>query len=210
MNEWPPLPPNRDELHGEELSYYDEVAERQRRLWGMEPQGYFGAMLNSPRLAAAVSELGRRVRTSAKEGVTPDARRETADMVLCVELDNDAVFTVHLPDAVAVGVRPQMIAGLVSGDESEFTAEERLLVDHVRAVLNGTVTAESFNALAAQITVRGAVEFTLITTFLISTMRAMAALGTATVPGSPVDRAALVQPYLDGTAALPDPNAHTG
>ena len=76
MNEWPPLPPNRDDLKGEELGYYDEVADRQRRLWGMEPTGYFGAMLNSPRLAAAVSELGRRVRTSATEGVTSDAVRE--------------------------------------------------------------------------------------------------------------------------------------
>ena len=55
MSTWPPAPPDRDTLDDAEKTYYDEVADRQRRLWGMEPMGYFGALLNSPRLAAAVS-----------------------------------------------------------------------------------------------------------------------------------------------------------
>ena len=210
MSAWPPAPPDRDKLGDAEKTYYDEVADRQRRLWGMEPSGYFGALLNSPRLAAAVSELGRRVRTSATEGVTSDAVRETADMVLCQALDNDSVFSVHLPDAVAVGVRPELIDGIVRGTDENFTDDERVLVAHVHDVLNCRVTDESFNRLVDVLDLRGAVEFTIIICFLISTMCCMQALGASTAPGSPLDRVAMVQPYLDGTAELPDPKAHTG
>jgi hypothetical protein len=206
---WPPAPPRREDLSEEDREHYDRVADRQRRLWGMEPSGYFGALLNAPRVGAAVSDLGAVMRTTALHGRLPNDVRETADMVLSVDLDDPLVFQVHLPDAVANGVRPEFVAALVAGDDAAFTPAERQLVDYIRAVLSGRVTAEQFGALAERLTLQGAVEYTALITFLISTIRCMQALG-ATAEAGEVDKAALVQPFLDGTAALPDPAAHLG
>jgi alkylhydroperoxidase/carboxymuconolactone decarboxylase family protein YurZ len=81
----------------------------------------FGALLQPPPLAATLVRFGTGIRQGQLRGTYTDAERELMDIVLAVELGDNAVLAVHIPDAVAVGVRPDAIAAVIERRDGTIT-----------------------------------------------------------------------------------------
>lgn len=217
---WPPPMPSRDDLREDEVAAYDSVVDRQtkygyvefvkrflhedvlRSFPGEGIQPYFGAMLNSPLVAAGMSDLGAVYRTRGEyEGGMTHADREWVDMVICDELVCNWVLYVHAPDAVASGVRADAILAVVQGREQDLTEEEKLKADFIRSVVRGTVKPAQYEAVEALLGRRGAVEVTAFTGHLLKTMRLMQAWGVPDIQHDQLEE--FVQAIVDGKIELP-------
>jgi alkylhydroperoxidase family enzyme len=205
-----PKPPARESVAAAERADYDLVSKRIGKLYDAYdvPSAYFGALLNAPPLAAAIVRLGRMVREGELRGSYTDAERELVDIVLGVDLDYNGIFTVHIPDAIAVGVRPEAIEALRSGEESKLTDDERQIADYSRQVVSGTVTDESYAALQERMGERGALEFTVFVGFLLMVFRLWQALGVPDPSDGEIDQ--LVRDLVTGAIETPDPGARIG
>jgi alkylhydroperoxidase family enzyme len=207
----PLQPPPREAIAESDLADYDLVVSRQKRLWEDAPRNsdvYFGALLNSPAIAAALATLGRVMREGQVRGTYSDADRELVDMVLSVDFDYRAILALHVPDAIAVGVRLEAIEALWHGREEDLNEEERFLVAYIRSVATGTVDDRQFDALTARMGERGAVEYSAFIAFLVMTFRLWQALG---VPEpSPAEIDELLDSYRAGTGPAIDARARIG
>jgi hypothetical protein len=194
-----------------ELSHYDLVVARQKSLWEAAPRNsdaYFGALLNSPTVAASFASLGRVMREGQVRGTYSDADRELVDMVLSVDFDYRAILALHIPDAIAVGVRLEAIEALWEGREEDLTEEERFRIAFIRAVASGTVDDRLFAQMCERLELRGAVEYSAFIAFLVMTMRLWQALGVPEPSREEIDQ--LLQAYRDGTGPEIDPRARIG
>jgi alkylhydroperoxidase family enzyme len=202
--------PARDEVPEEEREAYDRVFERTSRIHGLDSvqAHYFRALLNAPPLADVLVRFGRLAREGQLRGAYTDAERELVDMVLATDLDYNGILDVHVPDALAVGVRPEAIEAVRKGREGELTDEERQIVDYARQVINGAVTDESYAALVERLGRRGAVEFTIFVGFLLMTVRLWQALGVPDPTDEEIDE--LFRGLVEGTISIPDPKARIG
>ncbi|HKP16872.1 MAG TPA: hypothetical protein VJT84_00245 [Gaiellaceae bacterium] len=205
-----PKAPRLEETDPAERPQYEAVAERTERIHGLEGQAakYFAALLNSPPLAAALAELGTQVRRGQLRGTYPDAERELMDILFAAELDCNAILPIHLPDAVAVGVRLEAIESLLRGKEGELLDDEKGLVAYGREFIEGRVTDDSYAAIRKRFGERGAVEFTILLGFLLMTLRLWQALGVPEPTDQEVD--SLLDGLRSGTVPLPDPHARIG
>jgi alkylhydroperoxidase/carboxymuconolactone decarboxylase family protein YurZ len=205
-----PAAPPFEQIAEEERSDYRHVVERTARVH--EPDGpaskYFGAVLNSPPLAAALVRLGTQVRRGQVRGTYTDAERELMDVALAVDLGSNAILVVHIPDALAVGVRPQAIRALLERSDDELTQDERQLVTLARDFVAGNVRAESYATLEKRFGKRGAVEFTVLLGFLVMTIRLWQALGVPDPSDGEVRE--LMQGLESGSIPVPDPSARIG
>jgi hypothetical protein len=219
MSWTPPLPP-REAVREEEQAAYDSVVQRQtaygytefvkrflhedvlRAFPGDRVQPYFGAMLNSPLVAAGMSDLGAVYRTRGEhaDGMS-HADREWVDMVICEEVECFWVLYVHAPDAAASGVRPEAILAVVQGRDDQLTEDEQRKADFIRAVVRGTMTRELYQAVEAQLGVRATVELTAFTGHLLKTMRLMQAWGVPDITRDQLEE--FVQAIVDGRVELP-------
>jgi len=218
--QWPPPMPARDAVREDELDAYDRVVERQtaygyadfvkrfrhpevlRAFPGDRVQPYFAALLNSPLIAAGMSDLGAVYRrTGEYEGGMRHIDREWVDMVMSDELGINWVLYVHAPDAAAVGVRPEAILALVRGHEDELTDDERQMADFIRAVARGTMTTALYRAVEDRLGVRGAVELTAFCGHLIKTTRLMQAWGIPDISKQQLEE--FVQGIVEGEVELP-------
>lgn len=210
MSRRPPSRPQRSEIAPEQLEAYDFVLARldslteEYRTSG--PGDYHGALLNSPPVAAALNNLGAVVRQGSLRGSYTDAERELADVVLSVDFDYRGVLPIHLPDAIAVGVRPDAIDAIREGREGDLADDERQLVDYIREVSRGQVTDESFGAMVERFGLSGAVDYTAFVAFLICTMRLWSALGVRDPSNHEIDE--LLAGLREGRVKVPDPEAH--
>jgi alkylhydroperoxidase family enzyme len=205
----PRLPAAAD-VSAAERADYDLVIERTSRVHGLDgiAATYFGALLQSPPLAATLVRLGTGIRQGQLRGTYTDAERELMDIVLAVELGDNAILAVHIPDAVAVGVRPEAIAAIIERRERDLTTDERQLADFAHAFVAGTVDDALYATIRHRLGDRGAVEFTVLLGFLVMTIRLWQALG---VPQpSDAEIAALLAGLRNGTIAPPDPTARIG
>jgi alkylhydroperoxidase family enzyme len=166
---------------------------------------YFGALLNSPPLAAGLMDMGRTVRQRGlHEGTYTHAQRELVDQVLSADWDTNVVQLTHVPDGLAVGVRLEAIDALREGREEDLDDEERLLADHIRRVASGTVTDESYAPVEAHMGRRAALEYTIFIGFLMMTIRLNQALGVPDPPREEID--AMLDEFRTGKRELPDPS----
>lgn len=217
---WTPSMPDRDAIPEDERAAYDSVVDRQaaydytdfvkrflhpevlRAFPGTSMQPYFGAMLNSPLVAAGMSDLGAVYRT---RGETPNgmthADREWIDMVVCDELECLWVLYVHAPDAVASGMRVEAVLAIVRHRDADLSEPEKLKADFIRAVIRGTMTAELYKAIEGLVGVRAAVEMTAFTGHLIKTMRLMQAWGIPDITRDQLDE--FIQAIADRRVELP-------
>jgi hypothetical protein len=206
----PPARPDRSQIKPEDLESFDYVIERlgslteEYRTFG--PGAYHGALLNAPQAAAALNRLGAIARTGSLRGSYTDAERELADVVLSVDLGYNGVLPIHLPDMFAVGVRPDAIDAIRSGRESELEPDERQLVEYVRAVANGRVTDELFDAMVQRWGLSGAVDYSAFVCFLICTMRMWAAMGVRNPSDVEIDE--LIAGLRAGNVTVPAADAH--
>jgi hypothetical protein len=202
-----------------DLPAYDAVVARQGRLAfdlgllgdGPFPESagyagpYFGALLNSPELAEGIARMGTLVRTGERRGAYTNAERELADMVLSTDFGYTAILALHIPDALAVGVRLEAIEAIRAGQADELTDDEAQLVAYIRQVVSGQVTDESWAGMARRFGERGAIEYTAFISWLLCTMRLWQALD---VPGPGQDAIdAMLADYRAGRRALPDREA---
>src|SRR3954453_23730877 len=106
--------PRRADVHEDELAAYDAVVERTAAMVGATVPAdgelyvgeYWGALLNSPPMAAALNELGRLVRAAGDRSDSfSHYDREFVDQVLWADWKTNVVQEFHLPDALAFGVR---------------------------------------------------------------------------------------------------------
>ena len=212
MREFERLPsaPPRDDVPEDERESYDRVVERTGRVHGLEsnPANYFRALLNAPSLGWGIVQLGTLVRQGQLRGTYTDAERELIDVVYGEDFGYRGHYTVHLPDAFAVGVRPEAIEALRSGREEELDGDERQIVAYARAVADGTVTDELYASIRERFGARGAVEFTLFCGFLGMTLRLWQALGVPDLTEEESDE--LIRGLRDGTIATPSPTARIG
>src|SRR4051795_2451015 len=174
--------PDRESIPEDELDDYDRMVERARNARADHPTEhyppYFGALLNSPPLAAALMGMGKVVRQiGLREGSYTHAQREWVDQVLSADWDTNVVQLTHIPDGLAVGLRLEAIDALREGREEDLDDEERLLADHIRRVVSGRVTDESYAEVEAHMGRRAALEYTIFIGFLAMTIRLNQALG---------------------------------
>jgi hypothetical protein len=202
--------PDRASIAEDERADFDAVMERTERVHGLDgiAAKYFGALANTPPLAAVIAQYGTRVRQGQLRGMYTDAERELMDLALAHELRGSAILPIHIPDAVAVGVRPAAVEAVLGGDDAALTEDERQLVEYARSFARGTVDDEQYARIRDRFGPRGAVEFTVLLGFLTMTIRLWQALG---VPEpTPVEVEALLQSLRDGTLELPDAAARIG
>jgi hypothetical protein len=173
----PPQAPPRDAVAPDERDDYDAVVARALGKFGRLPP-YHAALLNSPPFAAALNAVGLVVRAAGKR---PDsyshAERELVDQVLSADFGTNVLQRIHVPDAVAAGVRVEAIRALRADDESGLSEDERQLAAYVRAVVSGSVADEQYEAIEARLGARGAVEYTIFIAFLQMTIRLWQAFG---------------------------------
>jgi hypothetical protein len=203
-------PPALDEIQADEREDADRVLERTSRVHGLDGPAfqYFGALLNAPPLAAALADLGTQVRRGMLRGTYTDAERELMDIALAVALGSNAILPIHIPDALAVGVRPEAIAALLEHDDDALSADELALVQYARQFIDGAVTDASYAELTNRFGVRGAVEFTVLLGFLLMTIRLWQAFGVSEPSAEEVD--SLFAGVRSGAIPLPDPEARIG
>jgi 4-carboxymuconolactone decarboxylase len=189
---------------------YDHVVGRTERVHGLDGPAaqYFGALLNSPPLAAALTRLGTAVRQGATRGTYTDAERELLDVALAVALGQNAILPIHIPDAIAVGVRPEAIEALLRGVDAELTPGERELVQYARDVDSCRVTDESYAAIERRFGRRGAIEVTGLVGFLLMTIRMWHALGVS--EPSTDEMLDLLTDVREGRVEVPAPDARIG
>jgi len=202
--------PDRASIAEDERADFDAVLERTERIHGLDGVAakYFGALANTPPLAAVIAQYGTRVRQGQLRGTYTDAERELMDLALAHELRGSAILPIHIPDAVAVGVRPAAVEAVLAGDDAALTEDERQLVEYARSFARGEVGDEQYARIRDRFGARGAVEFTVLLGFLTMTIRLWQALG---VPEpTPVELEALLQSLRDGTLELPDAAARIG
>jgi hypothetical protein len=196
----PVTPPDREQIAEAELAAHDSVRERFRAMGGegggyADSGAYWSALLNSPPFAAAIAQMGSLVRNAGERpGTYSHADREFVDMVLSFDWDYRGLLGIHIPDAVALGVRIEAIEALRAGREEQLTDDERLLADYIRRVLNGTVTDAAYEQMEARLGKRGTVEYTFFISFLQFVGRLWQAFGVPDIP----DIGELLQSLRDG------------
>jgi hypothetical protein len=200
----PPIPPSRDEVPEHEREAYDMVVQRSAGKFGSLPP-YHAALLTSPPFGAALNQLGRLARTAGERpGTYSHADREFVDQVLSADWGTNVVQRLHVPDALAVGVRAEAIEALRSGHEERLTPDEQLLAGYIRAVVNGTVTDDAYEAIERRLGPRGAVEYTVFIGFLSMTIRLFQAFGMPDPDDAEI--AQLLSELQAGARELPDPS----
>jgi hypothetical protein len=212
MNRPPPQPP-RESIAADEIEAYDRIVARSFKLRMPGADGelagpYWGALLNAPSLANGLAEMGRLMRTGELRGSYSHAQRELVDMVMSADLGYNAILALHIPDALAVGVRIEAIDAIRTGREDELTEEEREIAAYTRAVMGGKNNDASFQTMVNRLGLRGAVEFTVFIAFLLGIMRIWQGLGVADPSDDEIDK--MLDGYRRGATSLPDPNLRIG
>jgi alkylhydroperoxidase family enzyme len=201
----PPSSPARDEIPEDERDAFDMVVDRNEAKFGGKLPPYHAALLNSPPFGAALNQLGRLARTAGERpGTYSHAEREFVDQVLSADWGTNVVQSLHVPDALAVGVRLEAIEALRSGHEEDLTPDERQLAEYIRAVVNGTMTDEAYEAMERRLGQRGAVEYTIFIGFLNMTIRLFQAFGMPDPDDEQIE--ALLRDLRTGARELPDPS----
>lgn len=221
---WTPPLPQRESLRDAEKEAFDNVVSRQlsygysefvkrfmheevlRSFPGDRVQPYFAALLNSPLIASGMSDLGVVYRT---RGEYPDgmshADREWVDMVTCDEINYFWVIYVHVPDAVAVGVRAEAILALVQQRTHDLTDIEQLKTRFIRAVARGEMNAALFKSMEAEVGTRAVVEMIAFCGHTLKTKRLMQAFGVPDITRAQLEE--FTQAVVDGKVDIPDRNA---
>jgi hypothetical protein len=161
-----------DKVVGRDNVYRDETR------WTF--QANYGILLNSPKLAELIQNFGNFYRSWV-----PHVQRDLVTIVVAVDMGSTFVLLPHIPNAVAYGIRPKLIAALIDGtDNAVATEAEALLVRYIRQVASGTVEDDTFAAIEADLGVRGTLELTANIAWVPAVIRMMQAFALEQPPMS--------------------------
>jgi hypothetical protein len=179
-----PAAPGRDEFTDpEELEAFDRAYDRLLTFYlgdpaDFKPGGYYGALLNSPLLADAISQLALLARSAGnREGSHSHADREWVDQVLSKDWGYYGVLGMHTADALGVGVRLEAIEALWEDREDDLNDDEKLLTAYIRQVATGTVDDETWGRMEERLGRRGLIEYTMFVCHLQRVLRLFQAFG---------------------------------
>ena len=173
---FPPKQPARASLAPNEQSMWDDVIERARKQAPTRDvdtdAGYYGRLLQSPPASYHLSELGRFFRgVGDRPGSYSHHDREVVDQVFAADWKTNCVAITHINDALAVGVRMELIEALRYGREHELTEDEAGLVSFIRKVVTGKMDKATWDRIETRMGERGVVEYACFILFLQTTMR---------------------------------------
>lgn len=131
----------REHLSKDHKKIFDRIAKTRGSV-----QNVFAALLNSPEAAEAVTSVGEYIRY--KSNLDPIIR-ETAILTTAKELQNSYEWAQHEPVAREVGVREEVIDGILSGKgPMGLPPKEGLFIQAAtELVRTATVTKNTFQAL---------------------------------------------------------------
>jgi hypothetical protein len=181
----PPELPDKASLSEEDREIFDALVPRITENYGdgtarFEANVFWRALLNSPPLATAVCNLAFTMVATGKRGEGySDAEREMINTVLSFDAGHYELALHHFTsgNVERAGIRPGAIRALWEGHEDDLLADERQLVDFIRAVVSGSVTDEMFDAMAERLDgVRGVTEYTIAISYLLMALTLMRAL----------------------------------
>jgi hypothetical protein len=206
--------PSRDAFTDQaDLDAYDSVTERETGMFkdfrfdpalnAPDVGPYWGGLLNSPPMAAIAGVMGNFIRTAGERDNTyAHWERELVDQVLCADWKTNIVLKLHIPDAVATGVRLEAIEAIRYGREEELNDDERLLVRYIRAVVSGTVDDELSAKMTERLGPLGVVEYSGFIMWLAWIIRFMQVLQVPDPSDEEID--ALIVGLKDGSVPVPD------
>jgi hypothetical protein len=203
----PPSPPSRDEIPEEELEEFDAAARRLEQIeaYDLDPnvaKYYQSSLLNSPVLCRHLNLIGKWCRARGESGVSySHTDREFVDQVLCADWKMNQILPLHLPDAVAQGVRIEAIRALRAGREEELTDDERLLAAFIRGVANGAMTDELWARMVERIGKRGTVEYAIFIAYLVLIIRLYQTFDVPSPTEADIDQ--LVNDIASGARGVP-------
>lgn len=206
--------PDRSEIEESELADYDLMVkhiaggfslfkEAPEYVAGVEyGVHHFQTLGVSPVLGAGMSRMGPALmRRQGQPGTFSAADHEMIDLVLAFDSGYWALIAGHVPKAIAAGIRIEAIEALRDGQEEALTAEERQQVEFIRAVRDGGMTDEIWDAMVERLgTVRGVVEFTHFVCNLLFHHRYMWACGVPEMEREALDR--MLAEFKDGTRSV--------
>ena len=167
----------REQLNEDGRRIFDHIAETRG---GIEPNtpmpNSFRALMNSPKAAEAVGQLGEylRLNTSLDPVV-----REIAIISVARHTNSDYEWAHHEPIARAVGVRPQVIESIRTGRAPMgLPAKEGIFAQAAKElVLNGDLTDRTFQAIEHLLGPQAVVEFITLVGYYAMLSLALRALG---------------------------------
>lgn len=141
--------------------------------------GMYKGLLRSPTLAAAHWEVGTAItKRHSRPGSYTAYEHEMIDEVVSFDAGHYGLLALHVPLAVAAGIRIEAIEALRDRRDSDLAKSELQLVEFIRQVVAGTVTDESWSAMVARLGgERAVVEYTAHILFLNQHVRFMQAVG---------------------------------
>jgi hypothetical protein len=191
----PPGLPNAAAIRPSDQSAYDFMLTRVRgsedaqigTIAG-EPYGaaYFRALANAPVIGEALGRLGAvAMEVPGGEGTLSAADHEFADAVIAFDSGYTWLLAGHGPLAIKAGVRLEALEALRGDQEQELTDDERQQVEFTRAVRDGRVTAEIWEAMVRRLgSERGAIEYAFFVLLVLLNHQLASAMG---VPGMTQD-----------------------
>ena len=211
--------PERDSLDVEEQQIMDELLARSKRFFESVPANagqeyrltpYFQGLLQSPRVAKLWASFGDFYQPAEKRGSFSHRERELAEltvgMLLKLMTGTRSLQAVYVADAVGVGLAPTAIKAIYEDRFEDLSPVERQLAVYVRAPLQGQLTPELFDALAARMGRKIAIEYTSYVCYRVGGMLGIRAMWR--IQGRERTSARgeqVLQAYLDGTI---DPHPH--
>lgn len=206
--------PDRESLTAEEKAAFDYVMDRSKRWFRSTPSTddeteyrmspFYQGLLQAPLVASLWVQLTDVFGSAEARGSFTVREREWIRIVVPPMLKNVPIHGLQIADAVAAGIPPTAIKAILDEDFDLLPPDDRLLVDYIRAVVNGESNQTLFRAMAARMGVKGACEYAMSVLFLQAMRRGVQAMWA--VQGMTVaDRKSdyeVVQSYIDGTATV--------
>jgi hypothetical protein len=176
---------------------------------GQAPRaGGHGGLALSPMIALALNRTGIAVtKRHSRPGSYGPYEHEMIDEVLSFALGHWGLLRLHVPNAVASGVRIEAIEALRDGRDEDLDDYERQLAQFVRQVIGGTVTDESWAGMRDKLgSDKAVVEYTFHILLLNTHVRLLQAFDAPDVSREELDT--MLEGLRNGSVPLPDIEAY--
>lgn len=169
----------RDELKPEDRHYFDRIAQSRGSVRGPYP-----VLLNRPKLAGLVSDLGAYVRF---ETDIPKALTEVVTLATAREIGSLYEFYAHVPMARKFGVSDETIGAIAQGAAPRgLSGDEELVVRYTQELLRDRkISDATFGAVKDRFGVQGTVDLTALIGHYLLVGYVLAAFEVEPSPGEP-------------------------